>query len=104
MTAATAAADALRETPMERIAQFLRRFADRIEARTAEIVDMANAETALAKSPRLAEVELPRTTNQLRQAADAALEGSWALPTMRNSGWEGGTMCSPGASARTTGA
>jgi acyl-CoA reductase-like NAD-dependent aldehyde dehydrogenase len=30
----------------------------------------------------LAEVELPRTTNQLRQAAAAALEGSWALPTI----------------------
>ncbi len=33
-------------------------------------------------SPRLADVELPRTTGQLRQAADAALEGSWALPTI----------------------
>ena len=27
-------------------------------------------------------MELPRTTGQLRQAADAALDGSWALPTI----------------------
>ena len=32
--------------------------------------------------PRLADVELPRTTNQLRQAAAAAREGSWAMPTI----------------------
>ena len=36
----------------------------------------------MPKSPRLADVELPRTTNQLRQAADTAIEGSWALPTI----------------------
>src|SRR5436190_23785405 len=39
-------------------------------------------ETALPVEPRLASVELPRTTNQLRQAADAAREGSWALLTL----------------------
>ena len=47
-----------------------------------EIVETTHAETALPKAPRLGEVELPRTTNQLRQAAAAALEGSWALPTI----------------------
>ena len=43
---------------------------------------MAHAETGLPKAPRLAEVELPRTTGQLRQAAAAARDGSWALPTI----------------------
>ena len=61
---------------------FLTRFAARIEERAAEIVEMAHLETGLPKSPRLAEVELPRTTGQLRQAAAAANEGSWALPAI----------------------
>ena len=43
-----------------------------IEARAAELVAIANAETALAAAPRLKDVELPRTTGQLRQAAAAA--------------------------------
>jgi NADP-dependent aldehyde dehydrogenase len=83
--ALNAAADAgkiLRTISPEQIAKFLIRFAERIEARKNEIVDAAHAETALPKAPRLAEVELPRTTGQLRQAAAAALEGSWALPTI----------------------
>lgn len=80
--AAVAAADELRHLPPEQIVKFLTRFAERIEARTSELVDTAHAETALPKAPRLAEVELPRTTNQLRQAAAAVLDGSWALPTI----------------------
>jgi NADP-dependent aldehyde dehydrogenase len=63
-------------------ARFLARFAERIEARRGEIVDMAALETALPKAPRLNDVELPRTTSQLRQAAEAASEGTWALPTI----------------------
>jgi alpha-ketoglutaric semialdehyde dehydrogenase len=47
-----------------------------------ELVDMAHRESGLPKAPRLAEVELPRTTGQLRQAAAAAIDGSWALPTI----------------------
>jgi NADP-dependent aldehyde dehydrogenase len=43
---------------------------------------MAHLETALPKSPRLADGELPRTTGQLRQAAAAARNGSWSLPTI----------------------
>jgi NADP-dependent aldehyde dehydrogenase len=83
LTAATEAARLLRGSESaERIAQFLTRFAERIEARKAELVEMAHQETGLAKTPRLADVELPRTTNQLRQAAAAAREGSWALPTI----------------------
>ena len=43
---------------------------------------MLNIETALPILPRLKESELPRTIDQLRQAAAAAREGSWALPTI----------------------
>ena len=82
LNAAADAANILRATPPEKIAKFLTRFAGRIEARKSELVEIAHAETALPKSPRLADVELPRTTGQLRQAAAAALEGSWAMPTI----------------------
>jgi NADP-dependent aldehyde dehydrogenase len=82
LSAAAEAAVVLRGVAPERIAKFLNRYADRLEARSAELVEIAHLETALPKSPRLAEGELPRTTNQLRQAARAAAEGSWALPTI----------------------
>jgi alpha-ketoglutaric semialdehyde dehydrogenase len=82
LAAATAAAAALRASPPDTIAAFLDAYAGRIEARKAEIVDVAHDETGLPKAPRLADVELPRTTGQLRQAAAAAREGSWALPTI----------------------
>ena len=82
LIAAAAAFDELRKLPAERIAEFLDSLAARIEARKDEIVRMANLETALPVSPRLADNELPRSTNQLRQAAAAAREGSWALPTI----------------------
>ena len=82
LSAAAEAAIELRRMPPDAIARFLTRFAELIEAGKAALVDQAHLETALPRSPRLADVELPRTTNQLRQAADAALEGSWALPTI----------------------
>ena len=66
----------------DQIASFLEAFADRIEARSADLVEMANLETGLPASPRLADVELPRTTGQLRQAAAAARTGSWKQPTI----------------------
>jgi len=82
LEAATAAFDVMRGMPGEDIARFLEEYASRIEARKDELIQMANAETALPVSPRLADVELPRTMNQLRQAAAAAREGSWAMPTI----------------------
>ncbi|HUR60073.1 MAG TPA: aldehyde dehydrogenase family protein, partial [Opitutaceae bacterium] len=82
LTAATVAANILRAAPSAQIAKFLTRFAERIEARAAELVEIAHAETGLPKTPRLQDVELPRTTGQLRQAAAAAEEGSWAQPTI----------------------
>lgn len=82
LDAATQAAEALRASPPEPRAAFLEAVAKRIEARKDELVTMAHAETGLPKAPRLAEVELPRTTGQLRQGAAAARDGSWALPTI----------------------
>lgn len=77
LDAAVAAAKEMRTLSGEQIAKFLEVFADRIEARKDDLVAMAHAETALPKSPRLADGELPRTTGQLRQAANAARDGSW---------------------------
>ncbi|MEO1981759.1 MAG: aldehyde dehydrogenase family protein, partial [Fuerstiella sp.] len=80
-----AAADAAKEMrgwPGNRFAEFLDTYADEIEARTDELVAAANAETGLPVSPRLKDGELPRTTNQLRQAAEAARTDSWRCPTI----------------------
>ena len=77
LDAAVAAAKEMRKLSGDAIAAFLEAFADRIEARKDDLVEMAHAETALPKSPRLADGELPRTTGQLRQAANAARDGSW---------------------------
>jgi len=63
-----------------KIAAFLEDYASRIEADKDALVEIANRETALPKSPRLADVELPRTVNQLRMAADAARNESWRMP------------------------
>ena len=82
LTAAAEAAEQMRRLTGGQIAVFLEGFAGRIEARKDEIVRMANQESALPISPRLADNELPRTTSQLRQAAAAAREGSWALPAI----------------------
>ena len=80
--AAASASEALQDSYPAGAAAFLEAFADRIEARAGEIVAMAETETALPAAPRLAEIELPRTTGQLRQAAAAALGRSWSLPTI----------------------
>jgi 2,5-dioxopentanoate dehydrogenase len=82
LAAAAAAFASLRALPAEQIAAFLTRYADRIEARADEITSKASEETALAVAPRLRDVELPRTVNQLRQAALAAVNASWRLPTI----------------------
>jgi NADP-dependent aldehyde dehydrogenase len=63
-------------------ADFLEAYAARIEAHKTAIVAMASRESGLPISPRLADNELPRTTSQLRQAAAAARENAWALPTI----------------------
>ncbi|HVS70842.1 MAG TPA: aldehyde dehydrogenase family protein [Phycisphaerae bacterium] len=82
LTAAHNAFHALHALPRQQIANFLTDYADRLDAAKDAIAAIAHQETGLAVAPRLADSELPRTTNQLRQAAGAALDGSWALPTI----------------------
>ncbi|WP_442484731.1 aldehyde dehydrogenase family protein [Aeoliella sp. SH292] len=59
------------------IASFFDAYAVAIEANAEELSELASAETALAYSPRLKDVELPRTTAQLRKAASAVRDGAW---------------------------
>jgi len=82
LTAATKAAAELRNLAPAKIADFLDAYATNIEAASAAIVAAANEETALPVTPRLKDVELPRTTNQLRQAATAVREESWRNATL----------------------
>lgn len=80
--AAVRAADQLRSMADagERLSDFLERYASAIEAKVDALVTSAAEETGLAVSPRLKEVELPRTAGQLRQAAAAARSGDWQTP------------------------
>jgi 2,5-dioxopentanoate dehydrogenase len=82
LRAAAAAADELAATPAERIADFLDAYAANIEADAQALVELAHLETALPKQPRLANVELPRTTNQLRLAAKAVRSHAWTQPVI----------------------
>ena len=82
LAAAAQAAPAMRALPGARLASFLDHYAGLVEAAASELVAAAHAETALAIRPRLAEVELPRTVNQLRMAADAARRATWQAPTI----------------------
>jgi len=75
--AAAVVARELRTVSAERLADFLNLYAKKIEENATALVSKANAETGLAAVPRLRDVELPRTTTQLRQGAAAAREGSW---------------------------
>src|SRR5690606_5584068 len=82
LDAACEAFDAMQAIGPQGIAAFLEAFAGRLESRAEELVAMAHAETGLPASPRLRDVELPRTVGQLRQAAAAAREQSWAQATI----------------------
>jgi alpha-ketoglutaric semialdehyde dehydrogenase len=79
LDAAVTAAQSLVEMPGERLAAFLERYADRLAARGHDLVAVAHAESGLDVQPRLTDVELPRTLDQLRQAAAAAREGTWRM-------------------------
>ncbi|RMG32246.1 MAG: aldehyde dehydrogenase (NADP(+)) [Planctomycetota bacterium] len=70
----------VRTWPGARFARFLEEYAKGIEQRVDAIVAAAHRETALPVTPRLREAELPRTLSQMRQAAEAAREGSWRRP------------------------
>lgn len=66
----------------EEIAKFLEAYADLIDSNSERLVKIANEETGLPTSPRLGDVELPRTSGQLRQAAAAARSGNWKQATI----------------------
>jgi alpha-ketoglutaric semialdehyde dehydrogenase len=80
--AALEAVVALRGIPPDRIARFLEDYAARIEAGAEALVDRAARETGLPPNPRLRQVELPRTIDQLRQGAAAARDRSWCRATL----------------------
>jgi len=80
--AAGEAAAGLRALPQENVARFLERYADAIEADADALSALAARETALPVTPRLRAVELPRTTNQLRQGAAAVRDRSWVRATI----------------------
>lgn len=80
--AASRAFITVRDWPGKRFAEFLDRYATEITAVSEQIVAAAHQETALPVIPRLQDAELPRTINQLRQAAAAAEEGSWKSPVI----------------------
>lgn len=82
LTAAVKAFHEMRWMNPEKIAAALDLVATRLEARSDDLCAMAHAETGLPIQPRLAGAELPRTVNQLRQAAAAARERSWSQPTI----------------------
>jgi len=76
------AAPEFRSMPSKTVAAFLDSYADRIETRREALVQAATLETALPGEPRLRSVELPRTTDQLRQAAAACRDRSWCRATI----------------------
>lgn len=80
--AGAAVSKEMRGWPGSRFAEFLEAYALEIEARAELLVETAHAETGLPKSPRLKDGELPRTTNQLRQAASSARTESWRNPVI----------------------
>jgi NADP-dependent aldehyde dehydrogenase len=82
LEAAAQAAEQLRQMEPTAIAEFLELFAVELESQASALIECAHRETALPVKPRLADVELPRTTGQLRQAAAAARNRSWAHATI----------------------
>lgn len=82
LAAASAAAGELAAASPARIAGFLEAYAEAIDANAPTLATLAHAETALPAEARLLQVELPRTTRQLRLAAKAARDYAWTLPTI----------------------
>ena len=82
LTSACAVADELAGAPPSRIADFLDDYAQAIDDDAATLVALAHAETALPADTRLAKVELPRTSRQLRLAAQAVRSFAWTQPVI----------------------
>lgn len=82
LAAAARAYEVTRALPADAIAAFLKDYASRIEANAQTLAETANLETGLPVPTRFVGGEIPRTVNQLQQAADAARDGGWSLPTI----------------------
>ncbi|MEW4563297.1 aldehyde dehydrogenase (NADP(+)) [Bremerella sp. JC770] len=82
LTAAAGAFHEMRQMPVEKLELFLNRFAELLDENKQPICELANRESGLPVSPRLLDVEMPRTINQLRLAAAAAVDGSWRAATI----------------------
>ncbi len=82
LDAGTAAATELRAATPAKFAEFLRGYADAIDGAADELAAIASREIGLPIAPRLTGVEIPRTTGQLRQAADAAQSEDWTNPVI----------------------
>ncbi|MCG6158469.1 aldehyde dehydrogenase (NADP(+)) [Rubinisphaera margarita] len=80
LTAAAACDRTTRDWSGDRFAALLDAYAEELEARREEIVNLASQETALPVSPRLNDGEFPRTVNQLKTAAGESRDGSWSTP------------------------
>ena len=79
---AARAAETVRGWSGSRFADFLETYVGLVEQRADDLVALANLETGLPVAPRLKDVELVRTTNQMRQGAKAARDGSWVEATI----------------------
>lgn len=82
LASACTVAGELAATPPSRIADFLDGYAQAIDDDAKTLVALAHAETALPAETRLAAVELPRTSRQLRLAAQAVRSFAWTQPVI----------------------
>ncbi len=82
LTASHRAVQELKSVSPENIAKFLELYASNIGDHADILSQTAAIETALSEKPRLRDVELPRTTGQLRQSAKAAKDRSWCRATI----------------------
>lgn len=71
------AAEELEATPTAQRARFFALYASAIDRDREALAAVAHQETALPVSPRLVEVEIPRTTRQLRMAAEVLRDDAW---------------------------
>jgi NADP-dependent aldehyde dehydrogenase len=80
LKASVSAVNELRLLDRYRIGKFLETYAGNILENKISIIKKAAEETGLPEKPRLHTVELPRTVDQLQQAAGAVNDGSWCHP------------------------
>lgn len=82
LTAGVRAFEQLQTVQPERVAAFLETLARLIDEDAERLAGIAHGETCLPVVPRLRDVEIPRTTDQLRQAANAVRNRSWREPVI----------------------